>query len=330
MESETIRILKMLEEGKISSEEAVRLIEALKHEKPGNTETWASGRKSRIWRDFGFEWDNLRNIGQYLNECFGPKSEFAEEKEWSFDAQRISTIDAESINGNITVTGSEKDQIIVKARKIVKAQSDAIAEEIDEQVNIIAQQVENRLQILTEQPMTLFNASVTVHYDIFCPGTMNINLLSKNGKISVNQIEGVLKLATINGKILLESISGSANAKTTNGKIYASLKDLKSDIKLSSLNGSIETHILSGNASIALKTMNGSIRLYLPDDFSGHLDAEVKFGKIHSDFPITTQNFNRRHLTGQIGSHNETPIFLSTKNGNIYINKPNPAEPESN
>lgn len=75
------------------------------------------------------------------------------------------------------------------------------------------------------------------------------------------------------------------------------------------------------NGELRINSVNGSIRLTLPDT----LNSDVKFssvnGRLHTDFPLTVDgSLNGRHVEGRIGSGGRG-LELETVNGSVELRK---------
>jgi len=56
-----------------------------------------------------------------------------------------------------------------------------------------------------------------------------------------------------------------------------------------------------------LETVNGSIKLYLPDQAGANVAAETVNGSIHTDFPLTVEGkFGPKRLNGVLGKGGST------------------------
>ena len=317
MSDEQHMILQMVAEGKITADEGARLLEAISPKKDFSSgkdriDDWGE-RISSFFSGDPSEW--IQNLGS----MFGTKMTFLEEQDWTHEAEGVSIIQADTTNGSIITTGTDTSQIMVHARKVVKAPREEDARAFSEHVEILVDRVDNRIQISKKHPSPPPGITVAVHFTIQCPASVDLNLRSTNGKVNVSHIEGDVNVATTNGKLTMASLSGSITAQSTNGSIHATINDLKEALELSTKNGSIKAAIDSGNAPIRLVTTNGSITLALHADFSGMLDASTRNGVIRSELPIVASHQDRRHLTGQLGSEGETPIHLKSKNGGIRL-----------
>ena len=167
----------------------------------------------------------------------------------------------------------------------------------------------------------------------------NILAETSNGKITVatsgaptHVSHGSAKKAAVNKKLDPDSAlknpdteetrvaSGSkVILSTKNGSVK--LKGKLSSFRVGSNNGSIT---ISADKGSSLKddskatTRNGSIKLFLPADFSCDLSARTNSGRIKSDFPI--KEISRKRLSGKLGQGG-VRLALKTRNGSIHINK---------
>ncbi|MGB9773244.1 MAG: DUF4097 family beta strand repeat-containing protein [Bacteroidota bacterium] len=128
-----------------------------------------------------------------------------------------------------------------------------------------------------------------------------------------------MKLTTVNGKIALRSATGGADVSTTNGEIVA--EDFHGTLRASSTNGSIEATIgrLTNDSQTSLRTVNGSVALYLASDARCDIEASTVNGSIHTDFPAQiTGDFSSHRLHASINGGGSA-VELSTVNGSIGI-----------
>ena len=316
MHEERKEILEMLSEGKITAEEAERLLKALPGKRPGR------GR----WP--GLDW---------IASLFGAGAEYSEQQDWTLDGAGVSLIKAQTDNGSILLRGSDQDQVTVHAWKKVRAPSEAAAEEFAQQVQVHVERNENEIHIYKEHPRPPIGTSVAVRYEISSPRAVDANLRTANGSIKVHEIDGAVEavssngaielqggagnvnLRTSNGAVQLQDATGHIHVETSNGRIAASVGQLEEGI-FTTTNGSIDVKIREGHAPVTAKTTNGTIRLTLPADFSGQLDARTSHGRVHSELPVSgVEGARKNRLVGQIGEGGETTIELRTLNGSIHV-----------
>ena len=240
-----------------------------------------------------------------------------------FRGTGITKIDAQTANGRITLKGSDRDEVTVRAWKEIRGRRD-VAAEFAEKVEIYAEQIGEELRVFTEHPPVPKGVSLAVRYAIKAPREVDVNLRTVNSKIKVDGIRGAIDATTVNGGIGLEGDMGPIRARTTNGPIKAEIYELRADAEFSTTNGSIKAEVHSGIAPITALISNGSINLTLPADFTGQLDAEAKRGRVHSDFPIPVQGKIRNQLKGEIGEGGESVVKLRSRNGSIRLKRQEP------
>jgi DUF4097 and DUF4098 domain-containing protein YvlB len=140
-----------------------------------------------------------------------------------------------------------------------------------------------------------------VEYKIKIPETADLNIVTTNGNVEVNDICGRIRMESTNGEILAEDIKGLVRCNTTNGSIRVDFEDIP-----------VEDEMF-------FKTTNGSIRLYLPQNYGGHVDLKTTNGEVESEFRVKDANYKKRtRLNGWINT-GDSDITCSTTNGSIYL-----------
>ncbi len=240
-----------------------------------------------------------------------------------FEGTGITKIDAQTANGRITLEGSDRDGVTVRAWKEIRGRR-AVAAEFAQKVEVYAEQIGDELRIFTEHPPPPKGVNLAVRYAIETPQEVDVNLRTVNGKIEISGISGSIDATTINDVIKLEGDMGPIRARTTNGSVRAEIGSLTNDAEFSTTNGSIEVEVHRCVAPVSVLTTNGSINLTLPADFAGQLDAEARRGRVHSDFPIPVVSKVRNQLKGEIGEGGEAVVKLRSSNGSIRLKRQEP------
>ena len=240
-----------------------------------------------------------------------------------FKGTGITKIDAQAANGQITLKGSDRDEVSVRAWKKVRGRR-GIAAEFAEQVEVRADQIGDELRIFTEHPPPPSGVNLTVRYAIETPREVDVNLRTVNSKIEIGGISGAIDATTANGTIDLEGDAGPIRARATNGSVKADIGFLIDDAEFSTTNGTIGAEVHRCIGSMAASTTNGSINLTLPADFAGQLDAESQRGRVHSDFPVPVVGKIRNQLKGEVGGGGEAVVKLRSTNGSIRLKRQEP------
>lgn len=229
-------------------------------------------------------------------------------------AQDVQQVTLNNVNGSVLVSGWDKKEIEIIAYKKVRATSSEKARELLNKLDVEVVESGGEIEINTILPRKrdrnggffswLLNISgfdVAVKYEIKVPLKMDLDLRSTNGGIRIDNCKGMIKLTTTNGKITGDKISGNIIARTTNGSVEMEM--LKVDIQ----------------EEMTLKTTNGSIRLYLPDDINVDVKAKTTNGSIRCELPLTEgYEKSKRRLEGSINKGGPR-IYLKTTNGSIKI-----------
>jgi DUF4097 and DUF4098 domain-containing protein YvlB len=214
-------------------------------------------------------------------------------------------------NGNIQVSSWNEKSVQITAFKKVNLSNSSDAEKWLKMIDIEIIQHDHEIKINTHTPeqresflekfFSRHNVSCSVEYEIKVPQKTDLNLQSSNGNIDVREIEGRIRLETTNGNIDAVEINGLARCETTNGSIHAEFEQVPDQDRMS------------------FETTNGSIKIFLPEDFGGDFDLNTINGSITSDFPIKIEGrWGRKHFQGQV-QDGHCSLDCSTINGSIDV-----------
>jgi hypothetical protein len=206
-------------------------------------------------------------------------------------------VSLENINGNVEITGWERNEVQIDAVKSARDQQrlqEATIEVIGEgdSVSIRTRYPEGRTN----------NDPASVHYTLHVPAGAQLD-----------------KVSLVNGSLDISQVLGEVNASLVNGTLKA--RDLSGRAKLSTVNGSnnVEFRTLNNVGDVKISSVNGSIKLLLPASPNAEISASTVNGSLSSDFPMQVQGrFMSHHLTGTLGSGG-THIELSNVNGSTHI-----------
>ena len=237
-----------------------------------------------------------------------------------FKGTGIARIDAQAANGQITLEGSDRDEVTVRAWKTVRGRR-GVRAEFAEQLEVRAEQIGDELRIFAEHPPRPRGVNFSVRYVIETPREIDVNLRTGNSRIEIDGISGAIDATTANGTINLRGDTGPIRARATNGTIRAEIGLLANDADFSTTNGTIGLEVHRCIGSVAASTKNGTINLTLPRDFAGQLDAEARRGRVHTDFPVPVVGRIKNQLKGEVGGGSEAIIKLRTVNGSIRLKR---------
>lgn len=207
------------------------------------------------------------------------------------------TLEVETSNGSISVTGSSRRDISIQAKVMAQASTLSEAKALVADVKILT--TAGRLQ--AEGPQVTGRRGWWVSYRIEAPTRQNVTLGSSNGSVTLNGLDGVLR------------------ADTSNGSVHAT--DLSGDVKVTTSNGSLQVSLAGSTwvgAGLEATTSNGSLRVDMPRDYSARLIARTSNGSLNINRPVTMQGRIGREIDTTIGRGGPT-IRFHTSNGSLNI-----------
>ncbi|HUQ89604.1 MAG TPA: DUF4097 family beta strand repeat-containing protein [Vicinamibacterales bacterium] len=239
------------------------------------------------------------------------------------DATRPALIDVSLVQGNITVRGTNRKDVLVTARPQSddddrpRRRYDAEAaglHRIPQTAGFRITEEANRVKVSSDSP----NRSIS--FEIEAPSRANLKLSTVNGgEILVENVEGELTLSNTNGGITMNNVSGSVMAGTTNGNVRATMSRV------------------TGAKEMAFTSLNGTVDVTLPPSTKATLRLRSDNGDVYSDFdvalaasaPAVQENrgtngryriSRNRSIVGAINGGG--PEFeLRTFNSNVYVRK---------
>lgn len=206
-------------------------------------------------------------------------------------------VSLENINGNVTITGWDRNEVQIDAVKSARDQ------ERLEEARIEVDVANDSVRIKTRYPDHQTNNNpASVRYELHVP---------RNARLS--------NIDLVNGSLNVQQVAGEVHASLVNGSLHA--RDLAGRSELATVNGSLQADFnsLSNVHDIELKSVNGSINLGLPPSPNADIEAHTVSGGISTSFPLQVKGQIVGHsISGTLGSGG-TRIAMSNVNGSIKI-----------
>jgi len=202
-------------------------------------------------------------------------------------------------NGSIRVHGWANADIQVKACIQSAGPDMGAAEALAKQVTI----TDGPGRVVAQGPSSNNGSGWSVSYEIWAPASANLTLKANNGSIQAEGVMGRVRAHTLNGSLSMKDVGGDIEGETTNG----------------SLNIDLATTQWHGQG-LKLNTVNGSIHLHLPANFSADVEASTVNGRIHSDFANIGDMRERHDVKFTMGAGG-SKIEARTVNGSVQISK---------
>lgn len=226
-----------------------------------------------------------------------------EDIEKSFTVTSESDFSLNNINGTVTISSWQENTIKVVAS--IKAET----QESYDDVTINMAQHGQKLSVQTKYKEKAYRQNkqiARVDYQIWLPADTNLS-----------------DIELVNGDLIIENIAGEVDAEVVNGSINAT--QLSGDSEISAVNGSVNVDYKAQADdvnSIEIETVNGRIKLLVPESFNANISADTMHGGIKTAFGLSAKksSFSGYNLRGEIG-HGGTKINLDSINGSIKLLK---------
>jgi len=241
---------------------------------------------------------------------------------------RLTTYD-----GAIELRAGDGDTVLVEIEKRGPTQ-----EAID-QLRVESKQDGNRIEIEVKRPAREevffgIGSTPTAKLIVTMPREGDVTAKSGDGSITVEGIHGRLELrtgdgsvrgrnaggqmtiVTGDGSVTLESATGDLDGESGDGGI--SVSGTLGAVRLHTGDGSITFRAESGtkmSADWSVSTGDGSVAMYLPQDFSAELDAHTGDGSIRNELSVQAEAGDDSKRSDEGGRSEESKRTLRTRLG---------------
>lgn len=247
-----------------------------------------------------------RDDADWLDDCRGDRSDRWGRREAFCEVREVrmrapgGTLSMEGLrNGGVSVTGWDRDSIVIRTRIRAQANTQSRARQIASEIRTVVRgstiDVEGPRQNDDEQ----WSASLVTTV----PRRSDVRVGTRNGPVTVEGIRGDLSLETSNGPMTLRDLGGSVRARTTNGPLSISLVGNRWE-----------------GLGLEARTTNGPLTISVPENYNARLEAGTTNGPVSLGFPITVVGRITRDIATDLGSGGAT-IRATTTNGPLSIRR---------
>jgi DUF4097 and DUF4098 domain-containing protein YvlB len=240
----------------------------------------------------------------------GSSDRYREDFHFNYPLNAGASVQVENTNGSVEIVGWDKNTVDIDGTKY------ANTEERMREIKIEVTPSANSISIRTVMPVPRMG-NYGARYVIHVPKRAELqNIISSNGAIRVETIEGHARLKTSNGAIRAFGMQGSLDARTSNGSI--DLSDVTGDTSVHTSNGTIKADVKKGNFEATTSNGNITARLIEPDSrpvrlesSNGHIDLTMDAAReVHAD----TSNSS---ITVRMPSQANATVRAHTSNSSI-------------
>lgn len=259
---------------------------------------------------------------------------------WSARLDDGRSLTIKNIVGGITVTQATGDRVEVRAEKRMRGRGDPsdISFDVQESSSGATICTVYRGESACDEG-SFSNTRFSVRYTVAMPRGLRLHASTGNGDLSVEsagsdvelhtgnggirigETEGRVTAATGNGDLEVGGARGPVRASTGNGRIFVATA--AGPVSANTGNGDIDVSMQSLTASgdMEFRSGSGAVRVTLPADFNGDVDASTGNGELRTDFAIRlVGRLDPQHMRGTIGNGGRM-LRLSTGNGRLEIRK---------
>lgn len=252
------------------------------------------------------------------------------------------TVVVRSGNGAITVREGSGDRLEVRAVKNVRSGgsvSDVAFDVVESDGRIEICTLYDRQTSCRDRNGGGRNIRVRVDFTVLMPATSRLQVATGNGEINIDRAGADVSATTGNGDVTVGETNGRVDVTTGNGDVHVdgangpvSVTTGNGKIFVLTSRGAVDANTGNGDVDVRIKSMpierdmrfnsgSGAIRVSLPADFSGQIDASTGNGTLSTDFDIAVLGrLDAQHIRGTIGRGGPT-IRMSTGNGQIVLRR---------
>jgi DUF4097 and DUF4098 domain-containing protein YvlB len=131
-----------------------------------------------------------------------------------------------------------------------------------------------------------------------------------------------LEVMTVNGRIVTRGVEGETQATTVNGKIDIETAGLN-ELRATTVNGQVKAKFTRDFQGAHFKTVNGGVEAFFPQNASFAVDLSQVNGDFEASFPLSIHsNPGSRRVSGEVngGRHD---LKIVTVNGDVELAKLN-------
>lgn len=225
-------------------------------------------------------------------------------------------VEIQMFNGSIDLSIGEPNEVVAEVKRVARSTNRKNAEELLNTIDVSMKQTDNTIRITAKRGSRRGNTGASAM--VVVPKGAQVKLVSSNGPIVCEGLEGELKALTSNAKIAVYEGHNSINATTSNGPIE--IEATGASVEAVTSNARIRFKGTLAEKEHVFTSSNGDIRVWLPADAQFDFKATTSNGQIDCEFPFKSDKArSRRHQAGRVGDNPHRTLELTTSNASIDI-----------
>ncbi|MCL5282232.1 MAG: DUF4097 family beta strand repeat-containing protein [Planctomycetes bacterium] len=232
----------------------------------------------------------------------GYKAEFSRSEDLTVPATDITALDVTTNVGKIQLETAEAAEVRIAAAIKVKARTEEKAQELAEQVRLVAEPAGQTLTIKAIKPPDLGRNQWSVDFTIKAPAALALRCTTNVGDIRIDGFTKRVQASADVGTIVCSGLRDEVDLHANVGDLRATYA---SDAP-AALNARMETNV-------------GSLEFTGPPEISADLTAKANVGEINTSRPLTVRGSLNRHSVRASLGNGEGRVNLDTNVGSIRI-----------
>jgi DUF4097 and DUF4098 domain-containing protein YvlB len=296
MGNERDRILKLLEDGKISADQATRLIEALGSDRaePG--------------------------FGRYAHGPFVPRRHFRMRSHREFERipDIIATAVSSAMKSGFEESGEEQSEDFPGKRNLVVKSVSGDLEVIRGEEDRVGLSYSSGIVKVRSSGEQVIVRTMAGDVSARVPADGRLELEVVSGDVAISGSGSRIEVKTVSGDVAITQTTGDAQVKTVSGDVR--LDGVSGDLGVDTRSGDVDL-VPAGPVAGNLRTVSGDVTVALPKDADLILEMDVeKEGDIDVDDALRHEVIEESdgHLKVKFGAGSRT-LVVKTRNGDIKI-----------
>ena len=193
-----------------------------------------------------------------------------------FDVGREAELSIENRSGAVSIRGDDTEQVRVEVVARLWAEGDV---EADEQADLIRRGIRQdgrrvtirAATLLRPRPLFFFGRGPRVDYQLTVPRATRAKILSRSGRVEVENVAGPLDIEPRSGRVSLREIGGDATVSSRSGAVHA--ESMAGSLSVVSRSGGVKAQDIQGDVTVQIRS--GSLQL---EDVRGNVKIEARSG----------------------------------------------------
>ena len=275
--------------------------------------------------------------------------EFHYDYQKSIDIKKPVMVNLELVKGKVSVVGSDEQQIVIEATKLVRASSIDEADELSAHIEIKVLEDGDKITVLTNY-LDLLNRKPSfwqkilgggsdvisdVAYKISLPYNCGISIKAMDADVELLNVESPVFIEKSTGRIKGEFIIGPVTIMQPMGQIdlqwvegdiqinsqssSITIRQTRGAIKLSTYNGNVDIQTeLDSPTEYLVETTTGNINFAVPFTAAGSIELATESGQFSSQIPVEINSLVRNRIMGTFGGGG-TKVRLNSNSGSVVL-----------